>query len=79
MHDARPCGEPVRSAVRVTRAAAGAAPARRSNTASRRPRASSAGPPIVAGVRISHPERVVFPEIGFTKLDLARFYERIAR
>lgn len=35
--------------------------------------------PVVAGVRISHPERVVFPEARFTKLDLARFYERIAR
>jgi bifunctional non-homologous end joining protein LigD len=30
-------------------------------------------------VRISHPDRVVLPENGFTKLDLALFYQRIAR
>jgi bifunctional non-homologous end joining protein LigD len=32
----------------------------------------------VAGVSISHPDRVMFPEPRFTKLDIARFYERIA-
>jgi bifunctional non-homologous end joining protein LigD len=32
----------------------------------------------VAGVPLSHPERVVFPEVGLTKLDLARYYEAIA-
>jgi bifunctional non-homologous end joining protein LigD len=41
---------------------------------------SPSGPrPLVAGVGISHPERVIFPDIGVTKLQLARFYERIAR
>lgn len=34
--------------------------------------------PVVAGVGVSHPGRVVFPAIGATKLDLARYYERIA-
>lgn len=38
----------------------------------------SAGP-IVAGVRISHPERVLYPENGITKLDIAQFYERIGQ
>ncbi|MET0551786.1 MAG: DNA ligase D [Vicinamibacteria bacterium] len=32
----------------------------------------------VAGVRISHPERVVFAEAGVTKERLARYYERVA-
>jgi bifunctional non-homologous end joining protein LigD len=32
----------------------------------------------VAGLTISHPARLVFPEDGVTKLDVARFYERIA-
>lgn len=32
----------------------------------------------VCGVSISHPERVIFPSIGVTKLDLARYYEAIA-
>jgi bifunctional non-homologous end joining protein LigD len=34
--------------------------------------------PIVAGVGISHPERIVFPAAGCTKLDLARYYDAIA-
>jgi bifunctional non-homologous end joining protein LigD len=34
--------------------------------------------PLVAGVGISHPDRVVFPAIGASKLDLARYYEMIA-
>jgi bifunctional non-homologous end joining protein LigD len=32
----------------------------------------------VAGVGISHPDRVMFPRPPITKLDIARFYERIA-
>jgi bifunctional non-homologous end joining protein LigD len=32
----------------------------------------------VAGVRITHPDRVMYPRIGATKLDLARYYETIA-
>ena len=32
----------------------------------------------VAGVRITHPDRVVYPGTTITKLALARFYERIA-
>jgi DNA primase len=33
--------------------------------------------PLVAGVGISHPERVLVPAAGVTKLGLARYYERI--
>jgi bifunctional non-homologous end joining protein LigD len=33
---------------------------------------------VVAGVRITHPERVIFPEAGITKLDLARYYAGMA-
>lgn len=32
----------------------------------------------VAGVRLSHPDRVLFPDQGVTKLDLAHYYEDIA-
>ncbi|HEX6738651.1 MAG TPA: DNA ligase D, partial [Vicinamibacteria bacterium] len=32
----------------------------------------------LAGVRITHGERVVYPDDGITKLDVARFYEKIA-
>lgn len=31
----------------------------------------------VAGISISHPDRVVYPEPGLTKLDVARYYETI--
>src|SRR5436309_9275900 len=41
-------------------------------------RRASAARPVVAGVGVSHPDRVVFPAIGATKLDLARYYEEIA-
>src|SRR5690349_24310004 len=34
--------------------------------------------PMVAGVGISHPDRVVFPAVPATKLDLARYYSDIA-
>jgi bifunctional non-homologous end joining protein LigD len=30
-----------------------------------------------AGVRITHPNRVMYAEVGLTKLELARYYERI--
>jgi bifunctional non-homologous end joining protein LigD len=32
----------------------------------------------VAGIRISHPERVIFPALGVTKLQLAEYYDTIA-
>jgi bifunctional non-homologous end joining protein LigD len=32
----------------------------------------------VAGVSLSHPDRVLFPDVGVTKLGLARYYESIA-
>lgn len=35
------------------------------------------GPEEVAGVRLSHPDRVIYPDSGRTKLDIARYYERI--
>ena len=43
------------------------------------PSAGSAAAPSVAGVRITHPDRVMYPEPPLTKLDVARYYERIAR
>jgi bifunctional non-homologous end joining protein LigD len=38
-------------------------------------KASSNG---VAGIVITHPDRLVFPDSGITKLDLARYYESVA-
>ena len=32
----------------------------------------------VAGIRITHPDRIIDKDSGFTKLDLARYYEQVA-
>lgn len=32
----------------------------------------------VAGIRISHPDRLIYPELGVSKIQLARYYEEIA-
>ncbi|HET7220045.1 MAG TPA: non-homologous end-joining DNA ligase [Vicinamibacterales bacterium] len=34
---------------------------------------------MVGGVRISHPDRVVYPDVGLTKYDVARYYESVAQ
>jgi bifunctional non-homologous end joining protein LigD len=34
--------------------------------------------PTLQGVAISHPDRVLYPELGLTKLDIARYYDAIA-
>jgi bifunctional non-homologous end joining protein LigD len=41
-------------------------------------RNSGTSRPMVAGVGISHPERVLFPATGVTKIDLARYYTAVA-
>jgi bifunctional non-homologous end joining protein LigD len=38
---------------------------------------SSAPAVLLAGVRITNPEKVFWPQEGYTKLDLARFYEEV--
>jgi bifunctional non-homologous end joining protein LigD len=50
-----------------------AAPARRPS-----PRARTTEAPEIAGVRISNPERVVYPDAGIRKLDVARYYQAVA-
>jgi bifunctional non-homologous end joining protein LigD len=40
--------------------------------------AAPAARDVVLGVRVSHPDRVVYPDLGLTKLDVAHYYERIA-
>jgi bifunctional non-homologous end joining protein LigD len=40
--------------------------------------AARAAKPEVAGVAISHPDRIVFPDPGLTKLDVARYYGTVA-
>ncbi len=55
-------------------------PSRSQLPSARKPVAKRAARPTsatVAGVTISHPDRVLYPEVGITKLDLARYYESI--
>jgi bifunctional non-homologous end joining protein LigD len=44
----------------------------------RRPRSGAAKPPALAGARLTHPERILWPEPGITKQGLAEFYTDIA-
>ncbi len=46
-------------------------------SASRSTRHAAAGVVEVAGVELTHPERLLYPEQGVTKLALARYYEAI--
>lgn len=41
-------------------------------------RPAAAAPAVVAGIRITHPERVLFDELAITKEALARYYEGVA-
>jgi bifunctional non-homologous end joining protein LigD len=50
----------------------------RVTTRSRSAKAAPASPPTIAGVKITHPERVVYPDAGITKLMVAEYYERVA-
>lgn len=52
--------------------AASNAPARQAT-----PSRSRGGEPQISGVRLTHAERILFPEQGLTKHDLARYYEEI--
>jgi bifunctional non-homologous end joining protein LigD len=46
---------------------------------SRRTSTASESSTTVAGVRISHPDRLIYPDLRISKIQLAQYYERIAR
>ena len=58
------------------RAGAGAEPSSEPATAPARP--AKAGAVVVGDVAITNPDRVMYPEMGLTKLEMARYYEDIA-
>jgi bifunctional non-homologous end joining protein LigD len=39
----------------------------------------AADAPVVAGVRITHPDKLMFPALGLTKRDIAAYHEGVAR
>jgi bifunctional non-homologous end joining protein LigD len=70
MREDKPASEVVREAATK--------PVARKPPAGRRAGKGRGGPPEVAGVPITHPDRVLFPEAQLTKLELAQLYERLA-
>lgn len=50
----------------------------RATATAARPPAASGAADTIAGVKLTHPDRVLYPEIGLTKRDLARYYEAVA-
>jgi bifunctional non-homologous end joining protein LigD len=38
---------------------------------------AAATTPVVAGIRVSHPDRLIYPDLGLSKVQLARYYETI--
>jgi bifunctional non-homologous end joining protein LigD len=71
----------VAKATKATGSGRRAAPARRisATVRSATPKSTPAnrGAPTVAGVRISHPDRLIYPDLGISKIELARYYEDI--
>ena len=56
-------------------------PARRRMATSRttaRPPIPDPATPTIAGVHISHPDRLIYPDLGISKIQLAHYYEEIA-
>jgi bifunctional non-homologous end joining protein LigD len=67
-------------------ATTGRGDSRRIHTSASRPRRISRRSPgdgepspAVAGIRISHPDRLIYPDMGISKIQLAQYYERIAK
>ena len=64
--------------VASARASSSRATASSAGAPSGRASATGASKPSVLGVSISHPDRVIFPDPGLTKLDVAEYYEAVA-
>jgi bifunctional non-homologous end joining protein LigD len=75
---ARPRGRHRTTGGRPTPERVPARGAARSDQAPRVPTRSAAARDVVAGVRISHPDRVLYPDVGLTKIDVARYFEAVA-
>jgi bifunctional non-homologous end joining protein LigD len=50
----------------------------RTGSTARKKQLTSAELAVVAGITLSHPDRVLYPDIGLTKLALARYYEKVS-
>jgi bifunctional non-homologous end joining protein LigD len=64
---------------RVARRASSAAEGETTKPATRAAKKPAPGATIVAGVSLSNPDKLYFPEIGFSKADLARYYDAVSK
>ncbi|MEX2027757.1 MAG: non-homologous end-joining DNA ligase, partial [Pirellulaceae bacterium] len=55
------------------------AASRRAKTGVRTAAAKPESPDTIGGVRVTHPEKVLYPEQGLTKRDLADYYQRVSQ
>ncbi len=65
-------------AIKSTKMAVGLAKQKSSLRTVKRSKGSSAGDIEIAGVVLSHPDKVLYSDDGITKLDLARYYKKVA-
>jgi bifunctional non-homologous end joining protein LigD len=72
MKPAKPATKPPKSATKPGQQAP-----RKAAVSSTKTKASAETSDIVAGVKLSHPEKLLYPESKFAKQDLARYYENI--
>ena len=54
-------------------------PSKASHRSSKNVKLSDSDGVSVAGIQLSHPDKVLYPEDGITKLDLAQYYEQVAK
>jgi bifunctional non-homologous end joining protein LigD len=83
LREDKPAAEVRREDIHQARSFAGLERAQAQAEGEARPRQRAAKPggpkeTSLEGVRLSHPERVLYPGQGLTKLDLARYYESVA-
>ena len=73
--------KPIRSKTATTRPNRSTLTSRSANGSRARRRTSSAHVPdasMVAGIRISHPDRLIYADLGISKIQLARYYDQVA-
>jgi bifunctional non-homologous end joining protein LigD len=75
--DTQPVPTPAAEKGRSRMSTAPRSPSPPSTPRARRPKATR-GETEVAGVRLTSPDRVLYADLGLTKLELARYYEQIA-
>ena len=66
------------SATKATGSGTRRSPVLAASTTNRKSTAPDLHTSTVVGVRISHPDRLIYPDQGITKIQLARYYEEIA-